>query len=246
MPIKLQRYCLALDVLAATPPAERDLFLAFGAVANELILLQKLVLWTPSKARPEPFLQSQITQSMILIRVLGGKLHEAWMLVQRDFFGSKVSSAYDGSLEPEAQAALGFLKKYHSSANILNEVRNEYAFHFSARQFGAGFAHGVDESLPIYLALQPANNLFYCSELLGNVSLIGERPTMETMARFNALVEEVTILAHEWLKFVGGYISLFLARYRSVIEDQPEIIELADVPSLDAVAIPWFIAEVPS
>lgn len=170
----LKRYRLVREKLAAAPQSERDLFLALGGVANELVLLQKLILWTPHGSAAEPFLEAQNTQAVILFRLLGGKIHEAWQLIDKAFFKAKVSREYDGEMDPKAQESLMFLKRYHSSANILAQVRNEYAFHFSAPRFGDGLNHKFEDSLPIYIAPESANCLFYCSELVANAPLIAQ------------------------------------------------------------------------
>jgi len=240
--ITLQRYTLREKLLAAPPP-ERDLFLALGGVANELILLQKLIIWTQSSQDSEPFLQAKNTQGIVLFRLLGGKLHEAWLLIQKAFFGAKVAREYDGCMDSRAQKALAHLKRYHSSKNVLDEVRNEYAFHFCASHFGDGLKHNFDDPLSIYISLQPINCLFYFSELLANASLIGNDTAG---GKFAGLVDESSTIVNHWLIFIGGYQTLFLERHREVLEGKPETLQLDHVKSLDEISIPWFVDAPPT
>lgn len=239
--VTLLRYRLVREKLSAVPKHERDLFLALGGVANELILLQKLIIWTPHGRAEEPFLQAQNTQALVLFRLLGGKLHEAWQLIHKAFFGAKVAREYDGHMGEEAQKALNMIKRYHSSPNVLDQVRNEYAFHFSAPRFGDGLNHKFKDPLSIYIGPQPANSLFYCSELLANVSLIGEKSTGQVAGKFGELIQEASMVVSHWLDFISGYQTLFVRRHRAALEDKPETIRLEQVQSLDMISIPWFI-----
>src|SRR5258706_6390857 len=115
----LKRFQLVREKFTAAPESERDLFLALGGIANELILLQKLIIWTPSGSATEPFLQAQITQSAVLFRLLAGKLHEAWQFLGKAFFGTQISREYDGKLDSESQTSFIYLKRYHSATNVL-------------------------------------------------------------------------------------------------------------------------------
>ena len=239
--VTVHRYLLVREKLLVVPQHERDLFLALGSVANELILLQKLIIWTLRGPTSEPFLQAQHTQAIVLFRLLGGKLHEAWQLMHKAFFGAKVAREYDGQMEPEAQEALDFIKCYHSSPNVLDQVRNEYAFHFSAPRFGDGLNHTFIDPLTIYVSPLPANNLFFCSELLANASLMAERSTDEEAGKFGELIDQAARVTNHWLYFIIGYHALFIKRHRAVLDEKIETLQLEQVQSIDSISIPWFI-----
>jgi hypothetical protein len=202
--IELERYRVVPEALTAVPEGERNLFLALGSVANEMLLLQKLILCSPPNSRGEVFLHARLTHTLVLYRLLAGKLHEAWELLRKSYFATKLSQTYDPALSSESKAALRALKQYHSTSNVVSKVRNEFAFHFPSAHFNKALQSRSDAPLVIYLSPFPANCLFYCSEQLTTVAIVGEIPNKETLANFRRFLDDAVTLAGHWLKFIRG------------------------------------------
>jgi hypothetical protein len=68
--------------LAAMPENERVLLLLLAHACNEIIVIHNLIL-TPRKEEPSLPIEFQAGREFILIRLLIGKLHEAWELFKK-------------------------------------------------------------------------------------------------------------------------------------------------------------------
>jgi hypothetical protein len=67
--------------LAAMPEAERVLLLLLAHASNEINVLTKLIMMMRKDDAPSPIIDHvEAGQTFILMRLLIGKLHEAWEL----------------------------------------------------------------------------------------------------------------------------------------------------------------------
>jgi hypothetical protein len=84
--MKIYRVRLTKEKLAAMPEAERSLLLLLGHATNGISVLSKLILMA-RKDEPTSKLIDHVEsgQIFILMRVLIGKLHEAWRLFEKRF-----------------------------------------------------------------------------------------------------------------------------------------------------------------
>jgi len=101
---KIHRVHLTKRKLAAMPQAERSLLLLLGHATNEINVLFKLILMA---RKDEPTIKLidhvEAGQVLILMRVLIGKLHEAWLLFQRRFQADRsLAEKYETKLPPAA------------------------------------------------------------------------------------------------------------------------------------------------
>lgn len=83
---EIHRVNLTKAKLASMPQAERSLLLLLDHANNEINVLSKLILMA-RKDEPEIKLIDHVEtgQVFIIMRVLIGKLHEAWLLFIRRF-----------------------------------------------------------------------------------------------------------------------------------------------------------------
>ena len=153
---------LTKEKLAAMPVRERRLLLLLGHAANEINVLQKLILMA-GQATPElEFVDHvQAGQVFVLMRTLIGKLHEAWELFVKRFQSDhQMSAKYLPKLNTEATIALDGLKKHFRKRSPLTLIRKWFSFHYS------------DEKDLVERSFQdiPADNSwrFYLSNILGN------------------------------------------------------------------------------
>src|SRR5262249_8867733 len=73
---------LSKSKLAAAPQAERSLLLLLGHASNEINVLSKLILMVTRKDTSPSQIVDHVEagQVCVLLRILIGKLHEAWEL----------------------------------------------------------------------------------------------------------------------------------------------------------------------
>jgi hypothetical protein len=80
------------EELAAIPPAERNLLLMFGNIANELSVLNKLFYWSSLTVQDDGVVgHAGIMQAQVVGRMFAGKLLEAWEAIRKTYFDSQLS-----------------------------------------------------------------------------------------------------------------------------------------------------------
>ena len=129
---EIYQLTLTKKSLAAMPPAERRLLLLLGHATNEISVLQKLILVSGQFGTPHKFVDHvQSGQTLILMRVLIGKLYEAWELFKTRFQADQQIRTRDQpKFNAEALAALADLNKHFSTHSPLRLIRNRFSFHY--------------------------------------------------------------------------------------------------------------------
>ena len=70
------------------------------------------------------------TQTQMLVRLMVGALNEAWELVSSRFIRNRLAKDYLVRLDPAGRTAFDELKRQFGGSNLLDGVRNNYAFHY--------------------------------------------------------------------------------------------------------------------
>ena len=100
------------------------------------MVLKKLLERTARNPTDNPVLRDvHLSQSFIIARLLAGRLWEGWELIRKAYFSTRLSLAIESKLPDDTLEALGKLKKYFGKKNIIDILRNEFAFHYSCRIF---------------------------------------------------------------------------------------------------------------
>jgi len=172
--VKINRSRIDMTKLRAMPENERALFVLLGHAVNEINVLNKtFYLATQYNERPEWRAHAHSSQSLVFARALTGKLYEAWQLLQKGYYGTQLSREYDKHVDAEVKDALDGLGRYFSRENIVAEIRNRFAFHYSLDDAKVGLALALPEDKMImYLATDNGNTLYYFSEVVVNAALL--------------------------------------------------------------------------
>ncbi len=122
--------------LAAMPENERALLLLLAHASNELNVLTKLILMMRKDEPPSPILDHvEAGQTFILMRLLIGKLHEAWELFRTRVHSDRtIATTYIPRLRSEASAALTALNRHFGQGSALTAIRNKISFHYSDKE----------------------------------------------------------------------------------------------------------------
>jgi hypothetical protein len=208
--------------LAALPEAERVLLLLLAHASNELTVLTKLILMMRKDEPPSPILDHvEAGQTFIFMRLLIGKLHEAWELfrtrVQSD---RNISATFLPKLRPGAAAALTALKKHFGQGSSLTAIRNRVSFHYSDKEnlTEANFQQlAATEPLQFYLTPTVGNSFYHAGELVAQLSAInlvkvpapapGDATSAEARA-FSALCTEIIQVSADMTELFGELIGL--------------------------------------
>ena len=230
------------DKLLQLPGLERTLYLALGHAANENNALAKMLYWSSNApARNDAENRARFTLELLFIRLLAGKLNESWGLLERKYFGTRLSRTYDSKLDDAAKQALTSLRSYFGKENACNKIRNQFAFHYSPEEVAAVLP-GIDDELHAYLERDAApNNLFAFSETLLAEALIALLRQLRANASLEDLVGELFDVA-AWFAQVADALMFTISDVSGIDlrSDQPMEVVFESLPDLRSVALSWF------
>ena len=230
------------DRLLAISDKERTLFLAFGHVANELNALTKMLYWSGSAPiRNDAEARGQNTISLFLIRLLAGKLNESWELVRTNFFGNALSRTYAPKLDDKGLKALESLKQYFSKNNVVHEIRNNFAFHYSPAETAAVLSD-VDEELHVYMQKDIVpNNLFAFSEAVLAKALLVLLKKMGMSNSLEDLLGELLEIAARFAELIDSIMFAIINQHGKELRmGSPQDVHFDQLQDFQSVTLPWF------
>lgn len=242
--MRLQRISLTLSQLRSIPDDERSLIVVLAHALNEINALNKLFfLCTNIDHEPRWKAHAHASQAFILARTLVGKLNEAWNTVKVGYFRSRISMTYSSSLEATANEALNHLKGYFGRKNLLTEVRNNFAFHYSLDQAKTSIPDDTPaEDLTIYLHEDHGNSLYQFAEYIMSKALIDAISPTDPEAALGTLLSEMATVVAALNEFVQGLLFVVFDKHISedVLRQSVEQVDVGAVPLSSDVAIPYF------
>jgi hypothetical protein len=151
-------------------------FVQIGHLANELSTLNRLLLLvSQSSGTTELERSARNSQALLLIRLSSGKLFEGWRMLQRDYFGSKLSKEYDSLLDERVRTALARLSAIFNKNNLIEDIRENFAFHNSSDDVKNQLTHIKDPgTLYIYLGNAHGNSFYSFADVLVRSAMLGK------------------------------------------------------------------------
>lgn len=240
--MKIIRVELEKNKLLSIPEDECIFFIVLGHVANELNAFTKMLYWsanTPANNEIED--HGRNTMELLLIRVLAGKLSEAWKLFKKSFFGKALSRGYESKLDPKAADDLQSLKKYFGSRNAVDQIRNRFAFHYSPEEVRA-ILPDVDENFILYLERGPEpNNLFYFSESLMTQALLTLLKNNDDQYSIDILAKELLNVSLWFLQVSDGLMAAITNKNgKELLVAEPEEVHFENIKAIQDITLPWF------
>jgi hypothetical protein len=239
--------------LLALQQNERTLLLLLGHASNELNVLSKFILMMRKDEPPSVIIDHvEAGQTFILMRLLIGKLHEAWELFRTRVYGDRtIATTYIPRLRPEAAAALQVLNRRFSQSNPLTAIRNKISFHYSDKDniVEANFQQvPLDEPLQFYLCKTIGNSFYHASELIAQLSAISQinipsadptdNKTPQARA-FEVLCDEIIDTSHNITELFGELIGILgEGVVGNVVTEQ-----IPNGPKLSTFCLPYFFDE---
>ncbi len=248
--MKVRRITISKQQLGCIPPDERAMLVLSGHVLNEVNVIDKLTYLCSQSVQSNDWVsKANAMQSLVLVRVLCGKLDEAWAMLQKAYFRTKVSQTYDGTLDQEAQQALDALKSYFSKSNDISRVRDEFAFHFDKKHALAEVPDdATDEDMSMYLPHngRVGNSLFYFADFLMNRSLMDAINAKAPAMSLESLLRELRSAVVDLNKFLLGlmYSVITLRIDKASLDGSATEVDVGHVPSSTRKAMPYFV-EIP-
>lgn len=113
---KILRVILSKKKLKSLPDEEREVFLYFGHILNEIATFTRLMyIFANTKSKDEQNQAGKSAGIMILALVLAGKLHESWKFITQKILPNKgLSKLINDNLDDENLEVLKNIKKKDS------------------------------------------------------------------------------------------------------------------------------------
>lgn len=240
--MKVIKVEIGKDKLLSIPELDFTFFLALGHVSNEINATTKMMFWaTNTPIHNEAEDHGRFSTNLFLMRLLAGQLNEAWEFLQKSFFGTTLSRDYEVLLDEESSNDLKSLKRYFSSRNSCNQIRNHFAFHYSTAEI-KGILPNVDDKLLVYLERESVpNNLFYASEILIAHALLELLKRDGRELTFDKIVEELFNVALWFAHVSDGLMDAIIRKNGKELRiAQPERVNFSELQSFQNIILPWF------
>src|SRR6266540_1626725 len=212
-------------ILDSMPEDVRVFFVQAGRLHNEAMWLQKLILASQQHETTNEILTGMQTyQALMLTRLLAGKLWEGWDLLNRSYLGAKLSRHYEKGL--------------------MQDVRNNFAFHYSPERIRAILTDLEEPGLKIYLSEQSGNTFFQFSETIVNIAMLEGIQKGDYKAALDKLMNQVGDVARDFVTFCDAWIGLVLQEYFPEITDLDKLekVTLSDLPKIEDIGLNYFIS----
>ena len=230
------------------PKDERVLLLLLGYAANQLSMLQKFLNFATNRT-PDAEVEQHATgtQTQMLVRLMVGALNEAWELVSSRFIRNPLAKDYLGRLDPAGQQAFAALKRQFGGSNLLNAIRNNYAFHYprsdeAEEAFEAAFKdREFDSYWNLYFSQHGFNSLFFLSELIF-ISGIGKKASGADLEETQRkLMAEVSTASANLIEFAKAFVAAAWLKHFGTEMVAKDIVTVSDAPNVDEVWLPFFV-----
>jgi hypothetical protein len=249
--IDVIRVSLPKTRLRAMPKEERALLFLLGYAANQLILFQRLVIFSTNKT-PSVEAEQKISgaQSQMLARFSIGILHETWKLISARFLASPIGNEFAPKLNPVGQEALTQLKKHFGGSNLISKLRNDVAFHHPYESdMDAGFEAAAndknwDNDWNWYFSEATWNSFYFASDFVilhGILTSIGETDLVKAQQK---IMDEVKHVSGHMMALLYALMEAFLAKYFGPEMTGEVIAKIADAPGAFEVWLPFYV-EIP-
>ena len=171
--IELNRYELNRDEIENIDEDELALFFNVGHISNELNTMNKMLLFSvETNDQAEPIHAASITNTMLIARLISGKLNESYNYLKDNFHTKKFSKDYSQSFDKKLKAILKKTNKYFNKKSCpIRKVRNFQSFHYDKKHMLSLLRHSND-NLFFYLHKSFGNTLYYHSEILKMLELV--------------------------------------------------------------------------
>lgn len=253
----IYRLDLTKRKLAALPPTERRLLLLLGHASNEINVLQKLtVMSRQAQQKNKTVDYVQAWQTAFLMRLLIGKVHEAWELFELRFQANRLAaSKYLPLLGATGTSSLDFLKQHFGTGSPLTRIRNRFSSHYKDKDdmIDANFNRLSDEEpLPYYLSETAGNTFYGASELVianGIVELAKRAPGAKALIGAGNIDQSSEDLYLLTLRVSGQIIALFGQCIGAIVvtnlgkEGTLTPVELGKPRKLSEIDLPYFVDE---
>lgn len=247
--IQIFRIPVSKEHLRALSKDERVLFLLLGYVANQMMMMQKLLIFSANHEPTEPVEhQSTGVQTQMLLRLMMGLLFEARDVIVTRFNENAFNVEYRSLLDENGRSALADLNQQFGKSNLLSAIRNVYAFHHpNSDEVEGAFAEALansdlgEEDWSFYFAQSGFNSLFFISDFVimhGIYKKIGES---DWDAGQEKIMSEVVRATNNIVEFAKAFTVAVWRKHFGEEMTHDKIIEIRNAPSIENTVLPFFV-----
>lgn len=245
--MNIQKLYLTKDHLSLFPEKERVFFILLGHLANEISVLTKLMILSENRSETEVVRKAYSMQASIIARIIIGKLYESWVLLEMNFFKSKLSKQYESKLTNDGQQALRNLKKYFGKKNLIKSIRNNFSFHYPSFDEINKQLKAIpnDTNFQFFLGECNANTNYYMSEeVISNLMLnqVKSKDTTLQDAMFDVF-QDLTQVSEWFVTFSGDCMITLSEEFLGKVKDKLKLqtIEVESQGNIWETKIPFFL-----
>jgi hypothetical protein len=230
--------------LDTIPEAELAFYAHFGHVRNELLVIEKFLLWTTKNhADGDVFSDVNVFQELTIIKLLAGKLWEAWQLLNNQAY-SKILASLRTELNSKTRTTLEELEAYFDNKkNMIGKIRNRFAFHYDPSLIRNQLSRVEErDHLAIYLAPKSVNCFYQFSEVIADSAMLNVVKGGDYKGATKRLGKEVIDITVKFIGFCDGCLGHMMETY--LLPDATELrtrtVEV-DVLRKDQMTLPFFV-----
>lgn len=239
---------LSKEKLRALSKEERVALFLFGNVANQIVMMEKLLTFAHNDASPNGALEQQAAglQGQMILRLMIGLLNEGYRAIQTRFNSSLLAKTCRALLDAGGERALANLNLQFSQS-IIQQIRTQFAFHHpssdaieSAFDQAAGDPN-MDAAWNWYLSQHGFNNLFYFSDGVITHAVFEEIGETDWRIGQQKIMDEVTRASNNIKEFVLSFVNAVWLKQFGTELVADKVFELNNAPDVSSVHIPFFV-----
>jgi excisionase family DNA binding protein len=218
------------------PEPELAFYVHIGHIRNELLIIEKFLVCTLNNPRGDVLSEVNVSQQLVILRLLTGKVWEGWQLLQR----TDILSSVEKKLGPKARATLSGLKQYFSQQdNIGRMIRNRFAFHYDPSLIKGQLAQVEDtDQLAIYLAEKSVNCFYQFAEAIADSAMLNAVGKGDYEAALRKFTEEAMQVTRLFIAFSDGCLDYVIENH--LLSAESKAVDIA-APKRDEVSLPFFL-----
>jgi hypothetical protein len=247
--LQVIRIPVSKERLRALSKDERVLLLLLDYVANQIMMMEKLLVFSTNKEPTDP-VKHQVTgvQTQMILRLMIGVLNEAWQVITTRFNQKPLNVEYRPLLDEGGQKALAELKQQFGSSNLLNRIRTHYAFHHPESEdveiaFESAINNsGLDGDWNYYFAQHGFNSMFFISDIVIIHGIFKELGETDWTVGQQKIMDQVMKAADNINEFAKAFTAVVWRKHfgQGMLSDK--VIEIQDAPQVEEVVLPFFVA----
>ena len=241
--MELLKFEIPMSKLSSISKGEKAFFVQICNFLNDLSILQKLTLFSTSKKATNAIERTaQNIQTLSLLRIQAGKLHEGWKILHRNFFKKGFSQKYLDKLTPSEKHSYDKVRIYFDDKkNLISWIRNNFAFHYftEPRTIKKLFDKVSDsEIFEIFVSEFYGNCVFSMSNTLLTFAILKYTGITDTEKAMGKLLGDVTRITSWFGHFLGRFLVVFAEKHLG-LKSTP--VEIPEPPDINEVTLPYFI-----